>query len=697
MTAFDRLHPALQHHIVNSLGWSELREVQRASIDGYLDGANLVVLAPTAGGKTEAAFFPVISQMLSEAWAGLSVLYVSPIRALLNNQEERLQRYFRLVGRRAACWHGDTSQADKRRLRADPPDCLLTTPESLEVLLVSTKIDHRKFFRHVRTVVIDELHAFAGDDRGWHLLSVLARIGRLTGRDIQRVGLSATVGNPDEMLDWLSAGSGRSRLVVRPAPAARTGPDVHLDFVGSLANAAKVVRLLHQGQKRLVFCDSRSRVEQLAQLLRQDGTDTFVSHSSLGPDERRSAERAFAQRQNCVIVATSSLELGLDVGDLDRVIQIDAPPGVSSFLQRMGRTGRRAGISSNCLFLATTDQGLLRGAALLDLWQDGFVEPVVPPPRPFHILAQQLMALVLQERGVGRSEWFEWISTVPAFAEIDPTRVSDLVDYMLRSGILWSDNGVLSFAPEGEAMYGRQNFIELLSVFTSPPLFRVVSGQKELGSVHESTFYRRDDGPPILVLAGRSWKLKHLEWRRRVAHVEPAEERGRSRWLGEGQFLSYRVCQGIRRLLGAEDSRPIWSQRATTRINELRTEHSWASAGTTSLVRHPNGEVRWWTFGGGVANRLLADHLRPKGEVRTDNLSLRFPTSLPINEVEVLIGLLKGARIEPVPAEDAIAGLKFSECLPHDMAAEVFCARFNDAEGVRNILDEPKQVVFEDG
>lgn len=695
MNAFDRLHPALQHHIVNSLGWRELREVQSASVEAYLTGANLVVLAPTAGGKTEAAFFPVISQMLAEAWTGLSVLYVSPIRALLNNQEERLQRYFRLVGRTAACWHGDTTQGDKRRMLAEPPDCLLTTPESLEVLLVSTKIDHRHFFQNVRTVVIDELHAFAGDDRGWHLLSVLARIRRFADRDIQRVGLSATVGNPDEMLDWLSSGSTRGKQVIRPEPTARSRPEVQLDYVGSLPNAAKVIRLLHQGQKRLVFCDSRSRVEQLAMLLRQDGVDTFVSHSSLGLDERRSAERAFSQRQNCVIVATSSLELGLDVGDLDRVLQIDAPPAVSSFLQRMGRTGRRPGATSNCLFLATTDEGLLRAAALLDLWQEGFVEPVVAPPKPYHILAQQLMALVLQERGVGRSEWFDWVSTVPGFIGMDRQAVSEIVDFMIRSGVLWSDDGVLSFAPEGEAKYGRKNFMELLSVFTSPPLFRVLAGQKELGYVHESTFYKRDEGPPILVLAGRSWKTNHLDWKRRIAHVEPADERGRSRWLGEGQFLSHRVCQRIRRLLADDAEQPIWSQRATAQINEIRTEYPWASADATSIVRHPSGEVRWWTFGGGVANTLLADHLRPKAEVRVDNLSLRFTASMKLNEIEELIVALSADRIEPLPAEDAIEGMKFSECLPPHVAAEVFCARFNDAEAVRTILAEPRRVVID--
>lgn len=694
MSAFDRLHPALQHHVVNSLGWGELRPVQSLSIDAYLDGANLVVLAPTAGGKTEAAFFPVISQMLTEGWTGLSVLYVSPIRALLNNQEERLQRYFRLVGRGAACWHGDTAQGDKRRMLAAPPDCLLTTPESLEVLLVSTKIDHRHFFRNVRAVVIDELHAFAGDDRGWHLLSVLARVGRFAGRDIQRVGLSATVGNPAEMLDWLASGSAREKRVVRPEPTARSRPEVQLDYVGSLPNAAKIIRLLHPGQKRLVFCDSRSRVEQLAMLLRQDGVETFVSHSSLGLDERRSAERAFSQRQNCVIVATSSLELGLDVGDLDRVIQIDAPPTVSSFLQRMGRTGRRPGTTPNCLFLATTDEGLLRAAALIDLWRDGFVEPVAAPPKPYHILAQQLMALVLQERGVGRSEWFDWVAGVPGFAALDRHAVAALADFMLATGVLWSDGGVLSFAPEGEAKYGRKNFMDLLSVFTSPPLFRVLAGQKELGSVHESTFYKRDEGPPIIVLAGRSWKTKHLDWKRRVAHVEPAEERGRSRWLGEGQFLTHRVCQRVRRLLAADADQPVWSQRATAQLNEIRAEYPWASADATSLVRHPGGEVRWWTFGGGVANTLLADHLRPKAEVRVDNLSLRFPATMTLNEAEELIAGLSADRIEPVPAADAIKEMKFSECLPPHTAAEVFRARFNDAEAVRAILAEPRRVTL---
>jgi ATP-dependent helicase Lhr and Lhr-like helicase len=695
VNTFDRLHPALQHHIVNSLGWRDLREVQALSIEAYLTGANLVILAPTAGGKTESAFFPVISQMLEESWTGTSILYVSPIKALLNNQEERLDKYMRLVGRRAVLWHGDTTQGERKQIIAEQPDCLLTTPESLEVLLVSQKVDHHQFFSSVRVIVIDEIHAFAGDDRGWHLLSVFSRIGQIAKRDIQRIGLSATVGNPQEMLEWLSSGSERPQEVVWPKGSDSKTSDVQLDYVGSLANAAKVISLLHRGEKRLVFCDSRSRVEQLAVSLRQYGIDTFVSHSSLGIDERRQAEEAFSQRQNCVIVATSSLELGLDVGDLDRVIQIDAPGSVSSFLQRMGRTGRRDDMNRNCLFLATNDDGLLRAAALIELWRREYVEPVQAPPCPYHILAQQLMALILQERGIGKSQWFSWVESVPGFAEMNSEKVAELVEFMIAKGILWSDNGILAFAPEGEATFGRRNFMDILSVFTSPPLFKVMSGQRELGNVHESTFYRKEEGPAVLALAGRSWKTKHLDWKRRIAYVEPTDEKGRSRWLGEGQMLSHAICQSIRRILASEENDPAWSQRAIQQFDELRDEYPWVSADASSLVHQPNGEIRWWTFAGGIVNTLLSDALKPHCDVKSDNLSLSFSTVSSLETVSELINSIKAEDVRPIPNIDAMENLKFSECLSSEIAAVVFTSRFDDRAGVTQTVEEPRRIVVD--
>jgi ATP-dependent Lhr-like helicase len=214
-------------------------------------------------------------------------------------------------------------------------------------MLVSRRGDRVGLFGRVRAVVVDELHAFAGDDRGWHLLAVLERVTRLAGAEPQRVGLSATIGNPAELLEWLAGKCAGPRRVIADQESQSAAPEIGLDYIGSLDNAAEVIARLHAAEKRLVFLDSRARVEALAAGLRGRGVRTFVSHGSLGLDERRRAEEAFAAGEDCVIVATSTLELGVDVGDLDRVIQVDAPTTVSAFLQRLGRTGRVETASSS--------------------------------------------------------------------------------------------------------------------------------------------------------------------------------------------------------------------------------------------------------------------------------------------------------------------------------------------------------------
>lgn len=206
MNAVDRLHPLLRHHIVNTLGWPGLRRNQQEAVVPVLEGRDVLLLAPTAGGKTEAAVFPVLSRMLSERWPGLSVLYICPLRALLNNLEPRLGHYARLLGRSVGLWHGDVEASTKRAILRDPPDLLLTTPESIESILISRRVDHSDLFAGLRVAIVDELHAFAGDDRSWHLLAILERLDRVTNRRIQRVGLSATVGNPDALAAWLAQG-----------------------------------------------------------------------------------------------------------------------------------------------------------------------------------------------------------------------------------------------------------------------------------------------------------------------------------------------------------------------------------------------------------------------------------------------------------------------------------------------------------
>ena len=683
MSNFDLLHPALQHHVVNSLGWRELRPFQDAVIPSILAGKHLIVLAPTAGGKTEAAFLPVVSRMLSDEWRGLSVLYLCPIKALLNNLDLRLQRYCTLLGRRSGLWHGDIAPSKRRRILREPPDCLLTTPESLEVMLVSPNVDARGLFSGLQVVIIDEIHAFAGDDRGWHLLSVLERITRLAGREIQRIGLSATVGNPEVLVDWLAGSCQQERTVFLPPATATAAADVHLDYVGSLQNAAVVISRLHRGEKRLVFIDSRARAEQLGLELRHLGVTSFVTHSSLSQEQRHQAEDAFANRDDCVIVATSVLELGIDVGNLDRVIQIDSPMTVSSLLQRMGRTGRRSGSIRNCLFLATRDEMLVQAAGLIDLWSNGFVEPIVPPARPYHVLAQQLMALVLQEQGIGRNTWRQWIANVPAFQQMPSQDIDRIVEWMLQHEILWEEQDLLGIGRRGEEEFGRKHFLELMSVFLSPPLFTVLHSRSELGFVDELTFLGKQDGPRVLLLGGQAWRVTHVDWSRKMAYVEATEEKGHSRWTGAGQGLQFKLSQAIQNVLTTHEERSWWSQRTRAKMQQIRAECDWLAPVDATIVINPDGHAKWWTFAGQGANASLAAALSAALHVPVEHDSFSLATTEPVDapDIQRFIDRLRTqdtSTVLPNLDERAIKGLKFAECLPEDLALTLLQLRLHD-------------------
>ena len=691
MSGFDQLHPALQHHIVNSLGWRDLRPFQDAVIPKVLEGQHLIVLAPTAGGKTEAAIFPTLSRMLTEGWTGLSVLYICPIKSLLNNLDSRLQRYCTLLGRRSDLWHGDVKQSARKRIQREPPDCLLTTPESLEVMLVSKNVDSRNLLSNLRVVIIDEIHAFAGDDRGWHLLAVLERISRLAGRDLQRIGLSATVGNPETLVDWLAGSCRGARSIFLPPKGSDSPADVTLDYVGSLQNAAVVISRLHRGEKRLVFVDSRSQAEQLGIALRGLDVATFVTHSSLSPEQRHQTEEAFTSREDCVIVATSVLELGIDVGNLDRVIQIDSPRTVSSFLQRMGRTGRRAGTTRNCLFLATTEESLIQGAGLIQLWSQSYIEPIIPPALPCHILSQQLMALALQESGIGRLDWFGWVQGVQGFAQIPTASREQLVDWMLAKEILSDDEGILWLGREGEDSYGRRNFLELFSVFMSPPLFSVLHGRHELGYVDEATFLGKRDGPRVLLLGGRSWLVNHIDWQRRIAYVEATDQKGNSRWKGEGGGLGYQLAQAIKSVLASGANAECWSRRSQEQISTTRSQFPWIEVDNTVAVVDAGGRMTWWNFAGSRGNASLANELAQltTGQVEHDSFSLTFESSTQFAELQNAVGELRTRDVldlRPAVDDRAIEGLKFSECLPIDLAREMLQARLLDAHAVRVTL-----------
>lgn len=689
------LDPALEYHVVNSLGWPDLRPLQRAAVDPIRAGADCLLLAPTAGGKTEAAVFPLLSQMQHEDWRGLSVLYVTPLRALLNNLHPRLSAYGAWLGRRVGLWHGDVGQGERRRLLGDSPDVLLTTPESLEAMLVSTRVDHRALFAHVRAVVVDELHAFAGDDRGWHLLAVLERIQRLAGRRIQRIGLSATVGNPDELLDWMQGGTPAERSqVVAPEVAGRpTAADVTLDYVGSVANAATVISMLHRGEKRLVFCESRSQAEELAGRLRELDVQTFVSHSSLSSEERRRSEQAFAEARDCVVVATSTLELGIDVGDLDRVIQMDAPRTVASFLQRLGRTGRRPNTSRNTLFLATREDSLLQAAALLRLWRQGFVEPVQPPPSPRHIEAQQLLAVALQEGAIGLSTWREWW---PGLSMMDDGQ--EILDYLVAEGFLAVDSGMAFVSDASERHFGRRNFMDLTAVFTVDPQLTVTVGRKEIGTVSPLSLNSADrDGPTYLALAGRSWRVTHVDWKSHTVSVVEEVGAGRSRWAtsGIGPGISAELAQSIRAVLLGEAPEVDLSNRAATQLAMLREERALSVDPHALVLIRDAASSRFWSFAGERANRSLAAAMSLNGlDCNADATGVSYPGSIGPASIRAAADAFRSEPRPTLPIRpELLEALKFSVALPPTLAVKTLEGRLGDAEGALLVASAPCQEV----
>lgn len=674
MTAPTGLDAAIEYHIVNSMGWPGLRPLQAAAVKPVRSGIDCVLVAPTAGGKTEAAIFPLLSEMVEGNWSGTTILYVTPLRALLNNLHPRVSAYCSWLGRTAGLWHGDVGQSDRRRMLADRPDILLTTPESIEAMLVSRRVEHERFLGSVRAVVIDELHAFAGSDRGWHLLAVLERVERIVGHTIQRVGLSATVGNPEIVGAWMQGSTGGRQpvAVVREDSSSSVDPYVTLDYVGGMENAATVISRLHRGEKRLVFAESRRSAEELAFLLRERGVQTFVSHSSLSADERRQSERAFVEARDTVIVATSTLELGIDIGDLDRVIQIDAPRTVSSFLQRLGRTGRRPGTGRNTLFLATNLNGLLDAAAVLLLWKRGFVENVVAPPHPRHLAAQQFLALALQEGAFGASDWSRWWGDLTLMADGE-----EVLAFLREQQFLVEDSGLLMIGPRAESEFGKRHFMDLLSTFVADLELRVVAGVKEIGFVSPLAIpARRDREQRPLVLAGRGWLIHHVDWERFTVWVEEVSTKGDVKWPSDAVAKSFDLCQAKREvLLGAVPDVDL-SHRVAAAMERLRAERA-AEVNADGLVLQNRvaGGTRLWTWAGLKANATLLAGLNLDSS-GVENESVVLSEGISVDNI-------RGADTSAVPRVDAaaITGLKFSVALPPDLAVTTLGERLADARG----------------
>ncbi|MCR9202524.1 MAG: DEAD/DEAH box helicase [Planctomycetaceae bacterium] len=628
MSVFGRLAPNLQHAIVNRLGWSSLRPVQELAGEALLCGSNAIILAPTAGGKTEASLFPLLSDLVERPTATVGALYIAPIKALLNNQETRLGVYTEMVGMRRFVWHGDTTPSQRKAFLQEPAQLLMTTPESLEVMLVSRSVDERMLFADLRAVVIDEVHALAGIDRGAHLMSVLERLQRLSRHDVQRIGLSATVGNPRDIADWLQGTSLRPTTVVDP-PAPPRARRLNVLLEAGEAQTARAAAQIAHGHKSLLFCQSRARSEAIAQQMRQRGTDVFVHHSAVSKEERLDAEKEFQAGSDACVVCTSTLELGIDVGDLDLVLQSEAPDTVSSFLQRLGRTGRRTGQVPNMTFFCENAESVLQAAALMELAKNGWVERVRLTTRCWPVFVHQLLLLCLKEDGVVVDDAWAQLSRVPDFSGITREEFERLLQWMIEDESLILASGRLVVGAKVERKFGRFNFMSLYAVFSSPQTYVVQShNRRTIGTLTQDFVDSLVPGVSCFLLGGRPWLASTIDHRDRLVSVQPGPRGRQPTWGGFlPVFLGRKLCTQMKALLSSDARLPGLTPAAQDAVDEYRADLSDVLASGADGYQLTDRQLEWFTFAGGRINTTLRASLRalqPDWMIVLDNFSLKI-------------------------------------------------------------------------
>lgn len=372
------------------------------------------------------------------------------------------------------------------------------------------------------------------------------------------------------------------------------------------------------------------------------------------------------------------------------MIQIDAPRTVASFLQRLGRTGRRSGNTRNCLFLCLEPDAVLAAAGLLERWAAGWVEPIVPPVAPRHIAAQQILALALQEHTIGTKTWREWWGNLPLFDH----DAQPLLEHLLSEGYLERDGAMAFIGPEAERKFGRRYFSDLLAVFSAPPEFTVLTGRTEIGRVGDDVLMADDqDGPRVLLLAGRTWQVGHIDWKRRRCFVEPTGLPGKATWGGSCGGLSFDLTRAQRTvLLGTEATGVTFTQRAQGALDELREAHSRHVADDCSVFLRTAGNLHWWTWAGTAANRTLHASLPMLVDARQriGDRSIRLRADVTTDDVSRSLSKVGDLGL-PHTNESAIRGLKFSAALPSDLAHRTIAERLGDHVSAATVLEEPRR------
>lgn len=709
-SAFFRLSKRLQDGISSTLQWSEFRPVQELTIEAILAKKNAIVLAPTAGGKTEAAFFPILNLLRLEPRRGVGCIYVSPLKALLNNQEGRVEQLASLVGLDAFKWHGDVGGGPKKKFLADPAGILMTTPESLEVIMMTGKGEEYNLFDHVRFIVIDEIHAFAADDRGAHLMALLERIQNVSKMDIQRIGLSATIGNPEGLSAWMQGTSRLEQIVIDP-PKEKTARRIAVHYaIGEPEETAAAAVPFAQGKKSIFFTQGRAATEEVRQAFKSNNVDVFVHHSSVSRDLREEAEDKFmGSGEAATIVSTSTLELGIDVGDLDIVLQLDAPFTVSSFLQRLGRTGRRSGQVPHIEFFTGSPKSLLQATALVNLASRKFVEDVEPTSTNYTVFLHQILSHIVKEESIRKEALWESLSGPFPFKDIMREDFDGIVEHLLKEGILERVEQVLVLGERGERVFGGMNFFNLYSVFetASEIVVKMKDGTK-VGTLESSFVWRQKNETFTFLLAGRIWIATDVDIQKGILIAEPFAGAEAPKWHGTGGFLSKEIAGEMRNILLSKKEFPFIDDMGRKEIQWMRQETGPLLNKDRCPITAQAGSLRLHTYAGGQINATISALLEDTGACETkdfDDLEINLKSSTgSLSATVVRRELLKLKDANSRMSREDLASLvsdkqrgkmsKFQPYLPSNLEGSYLAKKLFDFDGVANLARESEFTII---
>ncbi|MBZ0202947.1 MAG: DEAD/DEAH box helicase [Ignavibacteria bacterium] len=574
--SFDLLSEPIRKFIRDK-GWEQLRPIQAAAIAKILaSDDNFILASRTASGKTEAAFLPILSKVDFKQ-SGVQILYISPLIALINDQFYRIEELCKNLDITVTKWHGEANKTLKDRLIKQPNGIVLITPESLEAMFVNKPFNIKQLFSNLKYIVIDEIHSFIGTDRGIQLKSILSRLQNVNSKTFSIVGLSATIGDYNEAKKFTGDELKTKVLLDRTAKEINVVFRYFENFNEELPlELLKDLYIETKDNKVLIFPNSRGRAEEVAVKLnkissRVKGHSNYFSHHSSVDREVREYVEYFAKnnrRQNFCISCTSTLELGIDIGTVDEVVQIDATHSISSLIQRVGRSGRKEGESSNLYLYATTKWNLLQSIACWLLYTEGFIELPQKNEKPYDILLHQALSITKGHSGILLTKLVKQLKENAAFNQIEVLEIEQILNYLIEIDLLEKLRSEVIIGIEGERIVNSRDFY---SVFKTEENFKVVNAGNTVGEIPFSPQIIEDEN---ILLSAKIWKIKYVDHKAKKIEVIPANDGKKPMFFGGSADIHPKIREKMFRILYSNKTFDFLNKASSDELEKIRKEFS---------------------------------------------------------------------------------------------------------------------------